>query len=170
MFGKIRTCPEGHGICEENSFETLPAPKKCPQCNQAFGKKPGRGVMVEQIIAAGQWACKHDCGLKCRGSEMATHVSACPARPLNCPSCLDLVPPARVVKHFQDKPHDLTDVPRCSQDAPTQVCACWEWPFDKGHRQSTMPQDLFIVCVTPCQHGLVKALKSAVASHYFATK
>jgi hypothetical protein len=106
------TCPSGHGICEEKCFEALPVSKKCPQCLQAFGKKPGRGVMVEQIIT-GQWACKRDCGLKCRGSEMATHLSACPTCPLNCPICLGQVAPAGMIKQSQDKAHELTVVPTC---------------------------------------------------------
>jgi len=126
MFGKIFMCPEGHGICAESCFRTLPAPRKCPQCRKAYGASPCRGIMVEQMIGALQWSCKHGCGLKCSGAQLAAHHVVCPARPMKCPICLDLVAPSNLLQHFNDKGHEMTNTGKLSDDV-CQVSGRWNY-------------------------------------------
>jgi len=130
MFGKIFMCPEGHGICAESCFKTLPLPRKCPQCRKAYGATPSRGIMVEQIVGALQWSCKHGCGLKCSGAQMAAHQAACLARPVRCPDCDDLVVPASMLKHFTDKGHNLSKPQRLWRTEPASCTCSWTYKND----------------------------------------
>mmetsp|Transcript_38660 Transcript_38660/g.122899 ORF Transcript_38660/g.122899 Transcript_38660/m.122899 type:complete len:255 (+) Transcript_38660:165-929(+) len=132
MLGKILLCPEGHGICANDCFATLPEPKKCPQCRQAFGTRLGRGIMVEQIIADGFWNCKHGCGLKCCGSEMANHLEECPGRPTKCPGCNDLVAPGDMAQHFTAKSHRLDNAKKTSGDGPWTLKSRYSYQFERS--------------------------------------
>jgi len=115
MLDMIFLCPEGHGICAQSCFTTLPGPKKCPQCRKAYGIEPGRGLMVEQIISAARWPCKYGCGFTGTGTQMKAHFEGCPDRPVQCPVCQELVVPSKIVAHYQEKsqsqpPHVLLSI------------------------------------------------------------
>jgi len=112
MLGKIFLCPEGHGICAQSCFTTLPGqgPKKCPQCRKAYGIQPCRGLMVEQIISAAQWPCKYGCSFKGTGAQMQEHFESCPDRPVSCVVCKERVVPSRIVAHYREKGHTLSSI------------------------------------------------------------
>ncbi|OXA55189.1 E3 ubiquitin-protein ligase SINAT5 [Folsomia candida] len=75
-FGPIRTCQNGHGLCEECTSQIN---KKCPMCRCWFGGV-ARNVVQEQIIANAKFFCPLECGVKLSGREMPAHLKTCPSK------------------------------------------------------------------------------------------
>jgi len=126
MFDKIFLCPEGHGICAQSCFTTLPGPKKCPQCRKAYGTEPGRGLMVEQIISVALWPCKYDCGFRGTGAEVKEHFEGCPDRAVSCLDCGEFVQPSKIHAHYKERGHILFSIKKWpGLNIWSGICTTW---------------------------------------------